>query len=52
MYNSIAPVELTSQMHRQFADAAVITRPPAPRPVRRAVSSALRALANRLEPAT
>lgn len=51
MYNSIAPVEITSQMHRQFVDRAVTEQKPAPRPVRRAVSVALRALANRLEPA-
>lgn len=51
MHNSIAPVELTSQMHRQFIDTAVTGPKPAPRPVRRAVSAALRALANRLEPA-
>lgn len=51
MYNSIAPVELTSQMHRQFADPVAVGPRPARRPVRRAVSAALRALANRLEPA-
>jgi hypothetical protein len=51
MYNSIAPVELTTQMRRQFAGTVSAGHPPAPRPVRRAVSAALRALANRLEPA-
>ena len=51
MYNSIAPVELTSQMHRQFTDSVAPGRQPAPRPVRRAVSAVLRALAHRLEPA-
>lgn len=50
MYNSIAPVELTSQMRRQFVDA-VERRVPVPRPLRRRVSATLRALANRLDPA-
>jgi hypothetical protein len=50
MYNSIAPVELTTQMRRQFGDIVVTVQESAPRPVRHLVSVALRALANRLEP--
>ena len=50
MYNSIAPVELTSQMRRQFADT-VERHVPAAHPLRRRVGLALRALANRLDQA-
>ena len=51
MYNSIASVELTTQMRRQFADA-IERQMPASNPLRRRISVALRALANRLEPVT
>jgi hypothetical protein len=54
MYNSIASVELVSHMQPQFAGIFQVTdddrRAAPPGPVRRKVSAALRALANRLEP--
>jgi hypothetical protein len=50
MYNSIASVELTTQMRRQFADA-IERRVPESHPLRRRISTVLRALANRLDPA-
>ncbi len=50
MYNSIASVELTTQMRRQFDDT-VARQASARNPLRRRMSAALRALANRLEPA-
>lgn len=51
MYNSIASVELTTRMRQQFSDS-IERQAPASHPLRRRMSIVLRALANRLEPAS
>jgi hypothetical protein len=50
MYYSIAPIEITTQMRRQFTDT-IERHVPRSHPVRRRMSLALHALANRLAPA-